>query len=219
MFRNMTMASIRRAVACATLASGLCAASASASFSTATVVPCGSSEGFGSFRAELIYWYGGGSSANVSITLTNDTEVSLGGLITALAINPNATVGGVSVGLTTLPAFEAIAVPISAPPYGSFAAGVGLGGSFLGSGDPSSGIGVGGFGIFNFTLTGSAEALAALTAETVLSQDSGYSMVVRFRGGAVDDWSDKVVGCALPAPGALALLGASGLVPRRRRRV
>lgn len=219
MFRNMTTASIRRAVACATLASGLCAASASASFSTATYIPCGSTEGFGSFRAELVYSYYGGTSASVSITLTNDTEISRGGYITALAINPNASVGGVSVGLATSLAFEGIASPVSAPPYGDFAAGFGLGGSFLGSGDPSAGIGVGGSGTFNFMLSGSAAVLAALDAETVLSQGGGYAMVVRFRGGAVDDWSDKVVGCALPAPGALALLGAAGLVPGRRRRV
>ena len=69
---------------------------------------------------------------------------------------------------------------------------------------------------FTFTVSGSASALAALNAETALRQD-GYGMVVRFRGG-VGGWSDKVVGCALPAPGALALLGVAGVLPSRRRR-
>lgn len=211
--------SLWRTVACAVLASGACAGSASASFSTASFVPCGSTEGLGSFAAELIYSYSGGTSATVSITLTNSTDASLGGYITALAINPNGMASGLSFDMSTSAAFAGISSPISAPPFGDFAAGAGLGGSFLGGGDPSAGIAVGEFAIFSFTLTGSAAALAALDAETVLSQGSGYSMVVRFRGGAVDDWSDKVVGCALPAPGALALLGAVGLVPKRRRRV
>lgn len=211
--------SLWRTVACALLASGMCAGTASASFSTATYVPCGSSEGYGSFQADLIYSYSGGTSATISITLTNSTEMSLGGYITSLAINPNGTASGLTFVSSTSAAFESISTPISAPPYGSFAAGAGLNGQFLGSGDPSAGIAVGSFEIFTFTLTGSESALAALDAETVLSSSTGYSMVVRFRGGAVDDWSDKVIGCALPAPGALALLGAVGLVPKRRRRV
>lgn len=166
----------------------------------------------------MIYSYSGGTSATISITLTNSTEMSLGGYITALAINPNGMASGLTFVSSTSALFESISTPISAPPYGSFAAGAGLNGEFLGSGDPSAGIAVGSFEIFTFTLSGSESALAALDAETVLNQ-GGYQMVVRFRGGAVDDWSDKVIGCALPAPGALALLGAVGLVPKRRRRV
>lgn len=210
--------SLWRTVACALLASGLCAGTASASFSTASYAPCGSSEGYGSFQADMIYSYSGGTSATISITLTNSTQMSLGGYITALAINPNGMASGLTFVSSTSALFESISTPISAPPYGSFAAGAGLNGEFLGSGDPSAGIAVGSFEIFTFTLSGSESALAALDAETVLNQ-GGYQMVVRFRGGAVDDWSDKVIGCALPAPGALALLGAVGLVPKRRRRV
>lgn len=209
---------LMRAAACALLALGLCATTASASFASATYVPCGSTEGLGSFRAEVSYWYSGGTSATVEVALSNNTDPSLGGYITALALNPNGTAGGLSFVSSTSMAFTNIMSPISAPPFGSFAAGAGTGGDFLGSGDPSAGIAVGSFEVFTFTLTGSASALAALDAETVLSQN-GNQMIVRFRGGAADDWSDKVVGCALPAPGALALLGAVGLVPKRRRRV
>lgn len=207
-----------RAVACAALASGLCAGPASASFSTAQYIPCESTEGFGSFSAELIYSYSGGTSASISIALTNTTDMSLGGYITALALNPNGTAGGLFYVSSSSAAFSEIAVPIDAAPFGQFAAGAGLGGSFLGSGSPVGGIAVGGSEFFTFTLTGTASALAALDAETALST-TGYAMVVRFRGGDFEDWSDKVVGCALPAPGALALLGAAGLVSRRRRRV
>lgn len=215
---NRIIMSFWRTMACALLASGLCAGPVYASFSTASVAPCGSAEGYGSFQADLIYSYSGGETATLSITLTNNTEMSLGGYITALAINPNGLASGLTFVSSTSAAFQAISSPISASPYGSFAAGAGLNGQFLGSGDPSAGIAVGGFEIFTFTLTGSESALAEIDAETVLNRD-GYQMVVRFRGGAVDDWSDKVLGCTLPAPGALALLGAVGLASKRRRRV
>ncbi len=205
--------------AVAAIAAAACAASASAAFSTASYEPCGSTEGLGSFHADLTYSYVGGATATITITLTNSTEVSLGGYITALAINYSSTASGVGFLSSSSAAFTDIMAPISASPYGMFAAGAGLGGSFLGSGDPGGGIAVGGSETFTFVLSGSAAALAALDAETVLTPDAGYAMVVRFRGGAVDDWSDKVVGCPLPAPGALALLGAVGLVSKRRRRV
>ena len=208
-----------RTVVCAIIACVACAGPAYASYSTAAFVPCGSTEGYGSFHGELEYSYTGGESATIAITLTNNTEMSLGGFITAMAINSNGSAGGLTFVSSTLSGFTGVAAPIVVPPYGLFEAGAGLGGSFLGGGDPSGGIAVGGSGMFMFTLSGSAAALAALDAETVLSSSTGYSMVVRFRGGAVDDWSDKVVGCALPAPGALALLGAMGLVTKRRRRV
>jgi hypothetical protein len=54
-----------------------------------------------------------------------------------------------------------------------------------------------------------------LTAEDCLGGE-GYAMAVRFRGG-IGGWSDKVVGCAQPAPGAVAMLAAAGLVGSRRR--
>lgn len=205
-----------RAVACALLAYGACVGPASASFSTAMYVPCGSTEGIGSFRAELSYLYTGGTSATISVTFTNDVAPSLGGYITAVALSPNGTASGMTFVSSTSAAFIGISSPVSAPPYGTFAAGAGLNGSFLGGGNPSGGIGVGGSETFTFMVTGSAAALAALDAETALRQN-GYGMVVRFRGG-VGGWSDKVVGCALPAPGALALLGAVGLIRTRRTR-
>ena len=205
-----------RAAACALLASAFCAGPASAGFSTAIYEPCCSTEDIGSFRAELTYSYTGGSSATISITLSNDVDPSLGGYITAIALSPNGTASGLSFVSSSSAAFLNISSPVSAPPYGSFAAGAGLNGSFLAGGNPSGGIAVGGSATFTFTMTGSAMALSALDAETALNQ-TGYGMVVRFRGGE-GGWSDKVIGCALPAPGALALLGAVGLLPSRRRR-
>lgn len=206
-----------RAAVCALLVTGVCADRASAGFSTAMYMPCDSTEGIGRFEANLSYSYSGGTSATIAITLTNTTDLSLRGYITALALNPNGAASGMSFVSSTNAAFVNIPSPVSAPPFGDFAVGAGLNGSFLGSGNPALGIEAGGgSAVFTFTLTGSESALAALDAETALSQ-TGYAMIVRFRGGA-GGWSDKVVGCALPAPGALAILGAAGLMPRRRRR-
>lgn len=205
-----------RALACALLASAMCAGPASASFSTATYVPCCSTEDIGSFQAELTYSYTGGTSATISITISNDVDPSLGGYITALALSPNGTASGLAFVSSSSAAFQNIPAPVSAPPYGTFAAGAGLNGSFLGGGSPSGGIAVGSSATFTFTMSGSATALSALDAETALNQ-TGFGMIVRFRGGQ-GGWSDKVVGCALPAPGALALLGAVGMLNPRRRR-
>ena len=204
-------------MACSIVASGMLASAASASFSTANYVPGYSSEGIGSFHASLTYSYTGGTSAAIAITLTNNTAPALGGFITALALNPNEAASGLAFVSCTSPAFLNIPAPVSAAPFGNFLAGAGLGGNFLGGGSPSAGIAVGSSRVFNFSMTGSASALAALDAETALSQ-LGYGMVVRFRGGQ-GGWSDKVVGNALPAPGALVLLGAAaGVGPSRRRR-
>lgn len=208
--------SIWRAVLLAAVASATCAGPASAAFSTANYMPCGSTDGYGSFRATLSYSYTSGTSAAVSIVLTNNTAPALGGYITAIALNPNATAGGMAFVSSTNAAFVNISSPVAASPYGNFLVGAGLGGSFLGGGSPNAGIGVGQSATFSFTMTGTAAALAALDAETALRQ-TNYGMVVRFRGGQ-GGWSDKVLGCPLPAPGALALLGAVGLVSRRRPR-
>ena len=107
--------------------------------------------------------------------------------------------------------------PVSAAPFGSFVAGAALGGDWLGGGSPNAGIAIGASATFNFTISGSAALLGALTAEDVFNDENDRSMVVRFRGG-VGGWSDKVLGCAQPAPGAVALLGVAGMFGARRRR-
>jgi hypothetical protein len=94
-------------------------------------------------------------------------------------------------------------------------AGAAIGGNWLGGGSPLAGIAIGTTTTFVFTMTGAAMDLAMLTAEDCVGGD-GYAMAVRFRGGA-GGWSDKVIGCALPAPGAIAALAAAGLVGTRRR--
>lgn len=189
----------------------------SASVTQADYAPCGSTEGIASFRAHVTYAYAGGSAASISIQLDNDTSMVLGGYITALAIDPAAGAAGLSFVSCSSASFSGLAGPVSAPPYGTFAAGASTGGGWTGGGSPLGGIAAGSSALFVFSLSGSAAYLGSLTAEDVLG-GAGYAMAVRFRGGAGNDWSDKVIGCALPAPGAVSLLGVAGLARARRRR-
>ena len=208
---------IRSAAAAAVAA--CVAASALGGDSTTHYVPCGNSEHetVGSFYATVTYSHTGGSNASVSILMENTTAAGLGGYITGLALNGGAGVTGMSFTSCTMASFAGLAGPVSAPPFGSFVTGASIGHSWLGGGDPSAGIGVGGSATFVFGMSGSEAALSALTAEDVFGTDGPF-MAVRFRGGSPDDWSDKVLGCPTPAPGALSLLAFCGLVASRRRR-
>ena len=199
------------------LAAASVAGGALASVTTADYAPCGSTEGIASFRAHLTYAHSGGSAASVIIELENDTSLALGGSITAVAVNPARGAAGISFTSCSNPDFGGLAGPVSAPPFGEFAAGASTGASWTGSESSSGGIAAGSSALFVFLLSGSASYLSALEAETVLDSVGG-AIAVRFRGGAGNDWSDKVLGCALPAPGAVSLLGVAHLVGGRRQR-
>ena len=207
------------------LASVLAAAAAGSAFAgtstTANYVPCGSSEGANSkgiFTSLVTYTYSGsGTSANVSVFLTNTTLLANGGFITGLAVNPDPGATGLVFNSCTNAAFIDCGSPVSAAPFGNFVAGAALGGNWLGGGSPNAGIAIGASATFNFTISGSAALLGAMTAEDVFDEENDRALVVRFRGG-VGGWSDKVLGCAAPAPGAVALLGVVGMFGARRRR-
>lgn len=188
---------------------------ATAAVTTANYGPCGSTEGRGLFHADVRYDHAGGTSATLTIRLRNDTAPALGGFITGLALNGGTGVSAVSFVTCDNRSFDGLGSPVDASPYGQFMAGAAIGASWLGGGMPNAGIAVGMTTTFVFTMTGAAMDLAMLTAEDCLGGD-GHAMAVRFRGG-VGDWSDKVIGCAMPAPGAIAMLAAAGVVGTRRR--
>lgn len=191
------------------------ASAASSAVTTASYAPCGSTDGIGSFRAAVSYAHSGGASATLTIALLNDTPVASGGYITGLALNGGTGVGSMTFVSCTNRSFDNAGSPVAASPYGNFMAGAAVGGDWTGGGSPVAGIAVGMTATFVFTMTGAATDLAMLTAEDCLRQ-GGYAMAVRFRGG-VGGWSDKVIGCAMPAPGAIAMLAAAGVVGTRRR--
>lgn len=217
----MIQASHPRIVLATALAALVAASAHAGTSSSAQYAPCGSSEGANSkgiFDSLVTYTYSGsGTSASVSVLLTNTTLLANGGFITGLAVNPDPAATGLVFNSCTNAAFLNCGSPVTASPFGNFVAGAALGGDWLGGGSPNAGIAIGASATFNFTISGSAALLGAMTAEDVFDEENDRALVVRFRGG-VGGWSDKVLGCAQPAPGALALLGVAGIAGARRRR-
>jgi uncharacterized protein (TIGR03382 family) len=170
----------------------------------------------GAFTASVTYDYVSGTTASLTIAITNTTSASYGGYITALAFNWGAS--GITSHLVSSShaAFGDLSAPVSAEPYGTFQSGISTSDSWLGGGNPNSGIAVGSTGTFVFTLTGGAGALGSLTAANVMMPVSEYGMVVRYRG-MTNGGSDKVIGQIIPGPGALAALALAAGLRRRRR--
>lgn len=191
------------------------AAAATASSTTATYLGTNGVESLGSFSAQVTYDYSGGSSAILTVFVTNTTSASTGGYITAVALTA-AGASGISFSSSTSAAFNGLSGPVAANPYGDFASGASTSSSWLGGGSPTSGISVGNSATFIFNLTGLASNLASVTADNVLQATGNNGLVVRFRGMA-NGGSDKVIAYVVPAPAGLAVLGLLA-APRARRR-
>ena len=170
------------------------------------------------FSGSLEYNYISGTMGELKVSLTNDTPASVGGFLTGFlfrsdAVTAASLVSSSESGMTTTGAG-------SAAPFGMFDGGAAVGGSFLGGGNPSQGLGLGESGMFIFNVT-SATAYT-LSAGDFLGSLNEPGFVVRFRGLA-DGGSDKVPGggfqvvVPLPGAGALAAAGLAVVGLRRRR--
>lgn len=200
------------------------AASAEAAVVSITSNSALSTEGLGAFTGTLDYTYLGGTSGTLDVTLTNTTAASIGGYITAFMFRTSEQYGLVGASLTASDhaAMTNLPAGTSGSPFpGSWIGGAGTGGSWLAGGSPGGGVSIGSTGHWSFSIT-SANA-SILTSDAFVSGDlvsDAYAFIVRFRGmekqpGGAD--SDKVPANQLPAPGAAALIGLSGLLARRRR--
>ena len=212
-----------RSAACSLAAAvvlGTCASS------DAAIVPITSNtalstEGLGAFIGSLNYTFLGGTTGTLDVTLTNTTDASIGGYITALMFRPPPELGAFSCSLTSssFAAMTNIPAGSSGSPFtGSWIGGAGTGGSWLAGGAPGGGIGIGQTGMFSFTITGANASMLSSDAFVSGSLVSDpYAFIVRFRG-LENGGSDKVPANELPAPGAIALLSLAGLGSGRRRR-
>ena len=184
-----------------------------------------STEGLGAFVGTLDYVYGGAGSGTLNVSLTNTTNASIGGYLTAFMFRPPPELGAFTSALTSsdFAAMTNIPAGTSGSPWngtGSWLGGAGVGGSWLAGGAPNGGVAIGQTGHWSFTITGTNASM--LTSDSFVSGDlvsDPYAFIVRFRGmEGVDggDGSDKVPANQLPAPGAAALIGLAGILTRRR---
>lgn len=168
---------------------------------------------WGDFTGVVTYTHVSGNQGTLDISLTNTSPVANGGFLTGFVFNIINGGAGRTASLSARPnANWQLLLNEAASPFGTFDAGAALGGNWEGGGSPSNGIAVGASGNFTFAIT--APNAASLTASSFVGTSSPFQFVVRFRGFN-NGQSDKV---PVPTPGALALLGAAGLVATRRRR-
>ena len=218
----MTLASpsLRRSTTIACLAAACIGAAAQAAIVPITSNSSLSTENLGTFIGTLNYTFLGGTNGKLDVSLTNTTPVSTGGYITAFMFRPPPELGAFTSVLTAsdYAALTNIAAGASGAPFpGTWLGGAGTGGSWLAGGSPTGGVPIGSTGNWSFTITGANAS--ALTSDSFVSGDNvsdAYAFIVRFRG-LTDGGSDKVPANQLPSPGAVALLGLSGLLSRRRR--
>ena len=173
-----------------------------------------STEGLGDFTGFLTYEFVLGDMGLLTVELTNLADLGNRGWITGIIFNFDTTDPNASALFTkgTHPFLDAPGQ--NGNPFGNpFIGGAALAGNWIDGGIPEDGIAPSHTGIFDFEVT--AKDAAALTASSFLEGPYEFNFIVRFRG-FIDDNSDKVP--AVPAPGALALLGLGALAQRRRRR-
>lgn len=210
----MSMHVFRAAAAVAVLAVG---GAASADIINIAADMGNSEHGLGNFSGTIEYNFLSGDSGQLIISLTNTSEPSNGGFITALLFNIGAPqrsgTDTASLVFSTYPDFVTIAGPgISGAPYGLFDAGAGLGGTFQGGGSPQGGIPVGQTGILEFLID--SPFASVLSASSFISGPNEFNFLVRFRGFE-DGGSDKV---PVPVPGSVFLLGLGAIAVSSRRR-
>lgn len=179
-------------------------------------------EGRGAYSGSVTWNYLGDGAGTLLIEIENESPAVNGGYLTGIAFN---VVSGVTLSLATgLPGWSGIS-NVAAAPFPDFDFGAGIGGGWLGGGNPANGIGVGQLRSLTFEVTGAQAILAGLSASAFFEGSSGYAFAARFRGFE-DGGSDKVLAspiggtAAVPAPSALAMAATGflgSLVARRRR--
>lgn len=199
----------------------------------------GGENGLGFFEGSLTLTHMK-DSALLEIQLTNTSPASGGGYITGVAFNnPLGYITGVSYADAN---FDLLGGPgynngINGMPLGYFDMGAGMGGSWMGGGDPKPGVGVGQTRTFGFNLTGTnLDLLDETSFMSEMSQGGspemgGQFIGVRFRGFTIGAGSDKVPGNPepgpnpqIPEPTTILLLGSGfmgfgawGWMRRRKR--
>ncbi len=170
---------------------------------------------YGGFTGSVTYDFLGGTSARLSITLTNTSQ--FGGWLTAIAFDGPAgtsdwmfdemSSSGLSDGWNDLTG------PISVSPFHYRSFGASTSGDWLGGGSPETGLAAGDSAtwVFQGSTTGGVSAMDFLTP------NDGQNLLFRFRGFS-NGASDKLPATPVaPGLGGLAVLAGVGGLRRRRR--
>lgn len=165
------------------------------------------------FEGGIEYTFNGGTDGTLTISLTNMTDLSVGGYLTGFVFNIDSVDAGASASLLSTTDADFLDTGAeNAAPFGMFMAGAALGANWEGGGNPSNGIAMGVTETFVFSV--SASDASTLDAINFIG-NTGDNFAVRFRGLHNGD-SDKVSTIPAPGTGALAMLGL-GIASRRRR--
>lgn len=173
-------------------------------------------DSLGNFSGTLSYDLLGGGLASLAITIENTSL--LDGWLTALAFDGPAGTSdwtldsGASSGLGA--AWEGLAGPVDVAPFGVRGYGASISNAWTGGGSPTDGLAAGSTATFTFSGLGSESVSAA----DFLTSNSGWNLVLRFRGFSNGD-SDKLAAViTIPTPGGLAPMLVAGAFHAGRRR-
>lgn len=175
-----------------------------------------STERLGNFSGSIQYDYQSGNVGRLAISLTNTTDPVIGGYITGFVFNigtPEPSGADTAALLySSYPTLVNIPGPaINGAPFGRFEAGAGIGGQFEGGGNPTTGIGIGATGLFEFQVNSAFASV--LSASSFIEGPNDFNFIVRFRGLS-NGGSDKV---PIPVPGSVALMGMGAIAIGSRR--
>jgi len=124
-----------------------------------------STEGLAAFTGSMEYVYLGANVGTLTVSLTNTTDASIGGYLTAFMFRAPGEYGSLTSVLTssTYAGMTDIPAGSNGSPFpGSWIGGAGIGGTWLGSGSPNPGVAVGDTGQWVFSITGAmASSLSA----------------------------------------------------------
>ena len=180
----------------------------------------GSGSSYGAAFAGTINWdYTSGSSATVTLSLTNTSSVTsnLAAFVVGRA-DSSMTFSQVSAPTNFA---QITGNDLKATPFGNFDWGSASTGSFNGGGN-TLGLAKGQSGTWVFSVSGTSAALSAVSSPAVFNGVNDWDFVVHIKGmtsgsSSVSEKLTSTFNVAVPAPGVAALVGLAALVTRRRR--